>query len=106
MNFKFKQIYLIEGFKPVCIQIDVDYTIQNDFQYYLWPVMILAKGELTSCSEDSEEKDFLPIKNLGFFITTGAVTVTVCVIGCFFHLFRLMTFFKIGKVSLKYTYIM
>ena len=99
MDFKFKQIYLIEDFKPICIQIDAHYTIENDIQHYLWPVTILAKGELTSCSEDSVEKDFLPINNLGFFITVGAITVTVCVFGCLFHFVRLLTFLKIGKVS-------
>ena len=100
MNFKFKQIYLIEGFKPVCIRIDVQYKIENDVQHYLWPVTIIAKGELTGCLDDSE-KDFLPISNLKYFIITGAITVVVCVIGCLFHCFRLVAFIKMGKVSLK-----
>lgn len=99
MTFKFKQVYLIEGFKPVCINIDAYYTIENNFQRYLWPVKVLAKGQLTSCLEDSEE-DFLPINNLAYFIITGGVTIVVCLLGCLFHFVRLMTFLKIGKVSL------
>lgn len=98
MNLEFKQVYLIEGFKPLCINIDAHYTIENDVQHYLWPVRILAKGEMTSCLEDSEAEDFLPINNLAFFITTGVITIVVCVIGCLFHFVRLMTFFRIGKV--------
>lgn len=98
MNFKFKQVYLVEGFTPVCILIDAHYTIENDVQHYLWPVRILAKGALTGCLEDSEE-DFLPVNNLAFFLTTGAITIVVCIIGCLFHFVRLTSFLKVGKVS-------
>lgn len=105
MNLEFKQVYLIEGFKPLCINIDAHYTIENDVQHYLWPVRILAKGEVTSCLEDSEAEDFLPINNLAFFITTGVVTIVVCVIGCLFHFVRLMTFFRVGKVCSNGLYV-
>ena len=98
MNFKFKQVYLIEGFKPFCIQISADYTMENDIQHYLWPVRILVKGKLIGCDNESKE-NFLPINNLGFFINVGVITITVCVIGCIFHFTRLMTFLKVGKVS-------
>ena len=99
MEFKFKQIYLLEGFKPVCLQIATYYAIQNDAQRYLWPVVILAKGELTNCDKESEE-NFLPFNNLGFFITAGVATFIVCLIGCLFHFIRLLAFLKVGMVSL------
>ena len=98
MEFKFKQIYIVEGFHPFCIQIDANYTIENNVQHYLWPVRILAKGQLTNCFDESEEKNFLPVSNLAFFVTAGAITIVVCVIGCLFHFIRLVTFLKMGRV--------
>jgi len=106
MDFKFEETYLVEGHKPFCIQIEARYYMENDHQQYLWPVKIFVKGSLTGCGSDSDsEKYFLPVTNIGFFVTTAVITVGVCLVGFVFHSIRLLTFLKVGKVCLYHTYL-
>lgn len=100
----------MEGHKPVCIQIETRYYMENDHQWHLWPVKIFVKGSLTGCGSDSDsEKHFLPVNNIGFFVTAAVITVGVCLVGFVFHSIRLLTFLKVGKVCVyckpQYTYI-
>ena len=48
IQFHFKQVYLVEGYKPICIQIEITVyynSIKNDFSHYLWPLGITAIRE-------------------------------------------------------------
>ena len=39
IQFHFKQVYLVERYKPICIQITVYYnSIKNDFNHYCGPL--------------------------------------------------------------------
>jgi len=98
MQFQFKHLYLIEGFKPICLQVTTHYNLENDIQRYLWPVRVISKGSLTLCDEPFKKINYLPIKHLGIFIFTGTLNVLVCVFGCVFHFIRLVTFYAVGKV--------
>lgn len=98
MYFQFEEIYLIEGHKPVCIQVLARYYLENDHQRYLWPVRIFVRSSLTSCDVNAEERHFLPVSNIVFFVTAAVITVGVCIVGFVFHAIRLLTFLKVGKV--------
>jgi len=91
-------VYLVEGYKPICIQLIVHYSIENDFQHHLWPVRITVKGRLTNCSDPSNLRQFLPIENITLIASIGFVTVLVSAIGCVFHSVRIATFIRTGKV--------
>ena len=92
MQFQFTHLYLIEGFKPRCLQVTVHYNLENDLQKYLWPVRMVAKARLTPCNEPLKDATFYPIKNLGIFVSTEALNMLVCVSGCVFHFIRLLTY--------------
>jgi len=91
-------VYLVEGYKPICIQLTVHYSIENDFQHHLWPVRIIVKGQLTNCNDPSTHRQFLPVKNIVLIALIGFVTVLVSAIGCAFHSARIATFIWTGKV--------
>ena len=97
MRFQFTHLYLIEGFKPVCLQVTTHYSLENHLQDYLWPVRVIAKARLTSCDEPFKIS-FLPIQHLGIFISIGALNILVCASGCIFHFIRLLKFYTVGKV--------
>ena len=90
---------MIEGCEPICIHITADYSIENDYQRYLWPVKIIAQGRLSSCDNDTEQH-FQPMNDIPYFITIGALTGLFCITSCIFHFIRILLFFKLGKVSL------
>jgi len=95
-------VYLVEGYKPICIRVIVHYSIENNVQYYLWPVRIIAKGRLISCNELSNDKQFLlPVRNIVPRASIGILTVLSCFIGCVFHFIRVFTFIITGKVRMK-----
>ena len=98
MQFQFTHLYLIEGFKPLCLQVTTHYNINNDLQHYLWPLRVIAKAKLTLCDKPFKKITFLPIKNLKAFILTGSLNMLVCVSGCMFHCIRLIMFCALGKV--------
>ena len=95
-----KQLYLIEGYKPICIHIDASYTVENNDQEYLWPVRIIVKGRLATCSETLGKINYLPIKNLHVLIIIGTLNGLTCIFGFILHCFKLLTFISIGKVCM------
>ena len=102
IQLQFNQVYLVEGYKPICMRLIVHYSIENDVQYYLWPIRIIAKGKLINCSEPSDGKQFfLPVRNIALSASLGIVMVVSCFIGCAFHSVRLFSFITTGKVCLK-----
>ena len=98
MEFQLKQLYLIEGYKPICINIDASYSVENGDQEYLWPVRIFVKGRLTTCDETLGKINYLPIRNLHKLVIIGALNGVTCVFGFILHCFKLLTFISIGKV--------
>ena len=98
MEFQLKQLYLIEGYKPICINIDASYSVENGDQEYLWPVRIFIKGRLTTCDETLGKINYLPIRNLHKLVIIGALNGVTCVFGFILHCFKLLTFISIGKV--------
>lgn len=106
MEFQLKQLYLIEGLKPICIQVDVQYNVENGDQDYLWPVKILAKGRLTTCNKRLSKIKYLPIRHYHFFVSTGVLNVIVCAFGIILHCFKLLAFIVVGKVSNVHIYIL
>ena len=104
MEFQLKQLYLIEGYKPTCIQVDAHYTVENSDQDYLWPVRILVKGRLTMCNETLGKIHYLPIKHFHFLLWTGVLNGLVCAFGFILHCFKLLAFILVGKVCM-YIYI-
>ena len=98
MQLQFNQVYLVEGYKPICMRLIIHYSIENDVQYYLWPIRITAKGKLINCSEPSDGKQFLPVRNIALSASFGIVTVVSCLIGCAFHSVRVFSFITTGKV--------
>ena len=98
MEFPLKQLYFVEGFKPICIQVDAHYTVENSDQNYLWPVRILVKGKLTMCDEALSEINYLPIRHFNFFLSTAILNVLVCVFGFMLHFFKSLAFILVGKV--------
>lgn len=98
MEFPLKQLYLIEGFKPICIQVDAQYTVENDDQDYLWPVRILVKGRLTMCDKELGEINYFPIQHYYFFLSSSILSVLVCIFGFTLHFFKSLAFISVGKV--------
>ena len=98
MWFQFTHLYLIEGFKPTCLQVTTFYNLENNLQDYLWPLRVIAKARLTVCSEPFKKTNFLPIRHMGIFISIGILNMLVCTSGCVFHFVRLLKFYVIGKV--------
>ena len=98
MEFQLKQLYLIEGYRPICIYIDASYSVENGDQEYLWPVRILVKGRLAMCNETFGKINYLPIRNLHKLIIIGTLNGVTCVFGFVLHCFKLLTFISIGKV--------
>lgn len=101
MKFFFQQVYVIEGFRPICMHITTDYNIENDLQQYLWPVRILALGRLSSCNNETEQH-FQPLNDIPYFITIGILTGIFCTTSCVLHLLEALGFFKLAKVSIVY----
>lgn len=101
MEFYFQHVYVVEGLEPICIHITVDYNIENDYQQYLWPARIIAQGRLSSCNNDTGQH-FQPMNDIPYFITIGALTALFCTTSCIFHFIRILSFFKLGKVCMKY----
>lgn len=97
MQFYFKQIYVIEGFRPICVHITADYRIENDYQQYLWPVRIIAQGRLSSC-DNKTEQHFQPMNDIPYFVTIGGLTGLFCTASCVLHFLKLLEYFKLGKV--------
>lgn len=107
MQFYFEQIYVIEGIQPWCTDINVDYSIENDLQQYLWPLRIIVKAKLSSC-DNMTEQHFIPLNydHLTYFITIAVLTGVFCATSCIFHFIRLLAFFKLAKVSpINYIYL-
>ena len=98
MEFQLKQLYLIEGYRPICINIDASYSVENGDQEYLWPVRILIKGRLTMYNDTFGKINYLPIRNLHKLIIIGTLNGVTCVFGLVLHCFKLLTFISIGKV--------
>lgn len=98
MEFYFKQIYVIEGVRPICIHITVDYRIENDLQQYLWPVSILAHGKLSGCNNKTEQH-FQPMNDISYFITIGALTGIFCTASCILRILNVLAFLTLGKVQ-------
>ena len=99
MKFFFQHIYVIEGFQPICIHITTDYSIENDFQQYLWPVRVTAHGRLSNCYNETEQH-FQPMNNIPYFITIGILTGLFCTTSCILHFLKVLEFFKLGKVAM------
>lgn len=101
MRFQFTHLYLIEGFKPTCLQVTTLYHLENDLQDYLWPLRVIAKARLTLCSEPFKKANFLPIRHMGIFLSIGILNMLVCTSGCVFHFVRLLKFYAVGKVCIE-----
>ena len=101
MRFQFTHLYLIEGFKPMCLQVTTFYDLENNLQDYLWPLTVIAKARLTSCSEPFRKTNFLPIRHQGIFVSIGILNTLVCSSGCVFHFVRLLKFYAVGKVCIS-----
>ncbi|XP_065887997.1 uncharacterized protein [Dysidea avara] len=102
MQFHFKQVYLVEGYKPICIQLTVHYSIENDFHHHLWPLRIITKGKLIHCDGIFNSMHFLPIKNIAYLACAGVLTILVCFTGCVFHFVRIKTYIMTGKMVRDY----
>jgi len=100
MQFQFKQVYLVEGHNPLCAQLTVHYSIENDFQNYLWPIRIAVKGRLINCSGSSSNKNYFLLvnKNIPLVALVGVLTIPSCFVGCVFHFVRVVMFIATGKV--------
>ena len=100
MEFKLEQLYWTEGYKPICIQVDVHYTIESGYQNYLWPVRLLVKGRLAMCDKEHSKINYLPIKHFKFFLSISILNVLACMFGFILHFIKLLAFILAGKVRM------